>query len=87
MKTKRNSLIIKALEQGLEEQAKIFSIEVMNHFDHKTEQVTMEIIKVAFFNLGIIFDTIPGKKWYQIFSNNEEVRFINALKLIKREEH
>lgn len=82
MKTKRNSLIIRALEEGLEEQASIFSIEAMNHFDHKTEQITMENIKAAFFNLGIIYDTIPGKKWYQIFKNDEEERFLNALSLI-----
>ena len=87
MKTKRNSLIIKALEQGLEIQAEIFSREALEQFDPAKEQITIDIIRLCFSNLGVDYDSTPGKKWYQIFSNNEEVRFINALKLIKSEEH
>lgn len=39
-------------------------------------------IKKAFSDLGINFNTVKGKRWYQFWKNNDDVKFLNALKLI-----
>lgn len=39
-------------------------------------------IKEAFLMLGIIFDNVPGKRWYQFTKSDWDEKIINALKLI-----
>lgn len=82
MKTKSMFLIQKALSRGLEDQAVLFSREALEHFDPAKQSITLDIMRLSFKNLGVDFDETPGKKWYQLFSNNMNEKFLNALSLI-----
>jgi len=46
------------------------------------DEITVDIIASCFLALGVDFHKVRGRKWYQIFSSNVEIKLLNALSLI-----
>jgi Holliday junction resolvasome RuvABC endonuclease subunit len=81
--------ISKCKKQGLEKQfKKLYNQMRENHkkfipHDAKIETVFSEIyVEQALSDLGIDFYTVKGKKWYQFYKDEWEVKVYNSLRLI-----
>ena len=47
--------------------------------NHAEPTFNKEEITKAFKDLGIDYNEIPGKKWWQFWINNDDVKFVNAI--------
>ena len=81
--------ISKCRKLGLEKQfKKLYGQMRVNYkkfipYDSKVETVFSEIyVEQALTDLGIDFYTVKGKKWYQFYKDEWEVKVYNSLRLI-----
>jgi hypothetical protein len=81
--------ISKCRKLGLEKQfKKLYEVMRENHklfipHDSKIEPVFSEIyVEQALTNLGIDFYAVRGKRWYEFYKDEWEVKVYNSLRLI-----
>ena len=79
----------KCRKLGLEKQFKKLYSQMRENYqkfvphDSKTETVFSEIyVEQALSDFGIDFYTVKGKKWYEFYKNEWEVKVYNSLRLI-----
>jgi hypothetical protein len=48
----------------------------------ETNIFTEDEVKQALKDLGVDFENLPGKKWYQFWLNNNDVKLVNAMRAL-----
>lgn len=74
----------KIQKYGLQTQGAMLISELkkQNGVNISPDEINIDMLCDAFKVLGVDFPKVKGKKWYQIFKDNNEVKLLNALSLI-----